>query len=297
MKTPALLLAGLLAGVPISAQEILRTFPWETLTGTNAVPGGTPVTLDGRAALRLVNTNPTPLWVPLLRIDQPGTELRAYAVRGEVRYEGVEGVGFLEMWSQFPSLREDDPPGRYFSRTLGLSGPMGRLSGTCGWRDFELPFDPTGASGSPTRLELNLHLPGRGVVILGPVTLVRYSGTSLSPSGGTVPGEWWSNRMAGTVGGLGGGVIGCLAGLAGFLAGRGRAPGFVVGLMNSLTVLGGLSLAGGLAALAVRQPVHVWGTLLLLGLILVTTIPFRLRQMRRHYADLELRRMTAVDAV
>ena len=56
-------------------------------------------------------------------------------------------------------------------------------------------------------------------------------------------------------------------------------------------------LRTGLAALAVRQPLHVWGTLLLLGLILVTTIPFRLRQMRRHYADLELRRMTAADAI
>ena len=38
MKTPALVLAGLLAGFPIFAQEVLRTFPWETLTGTNAVP-------------------------------------------------------------------------------------------------------------------------------------------------------------------------------------------------------------------------------------------------------------------
>lgn len=297
MKTTLLVLAIAFAGTALPAGEAIRTFAWTDPTNTPTAPGTSRVMADGRAALRIENTNTTALQATLLRIERPLAEFRAYAVRGEVKYDAVQGDGFLEMWSEFPPVREGASPGRYFSRTLGVSGPMGRLTGTSSWRPFELPFDPTGAPGAPTRLEINLHLPGRGTVHVGPLTLVQYSGTSLSGGFGGRPDGWWSDRLAGIFGGLAGAVIGCLASVVAHCANRGRAHGFVVAAMVGLTVLGSVALAGALVALAVRQPIHVWGSLLLLGAILVTTIPFRLRQYRRLYAELELRRMTAADAL
>jgi hypothetical protein len=43
------------------------------------------------------------------------------------------------------------------------------------------------------------------------------------------------------------------------------------------------------------QPYAVWFPLLLLGGLLVGILPVRLRQYRRHYETLELRRMSSLD--
>ena len=68
------------------------------------------------------------------------------------------------MWNFFPG------GGQYFSRTLADQGPMMKLAGTSGWREFVLPFDAT-APPAPTRLVVNVVLQGRGSVYLGPLEL------------------------------------------------------------------------------------------------------------------------------
>ena len=97
-----------------------------------------------------------------------------YAVSGEIKYENVSSDGYLEMWSVFPPAHSGLPEERYFSRTLGESGPSGKISGTSSWREFSLPFNRTGASNPPTRLELNIYLPGRGVVFIAQPKLNQF---------------------------------------------------------------------------------------------------------------------------
>jgi RNA polymerase sigma-70 factor (ECF subfamily) len=72
------------------------------------------------------------------------------------------------MWSYFPPIRPGVPEGQYFSRTLGAagSGPMGQIAGTSSWRTYTLPFDRTGTSAPPSRLQFNIFLPGRGAVYI-----------------------------------------------------------------------------------------------------------------------------------
>ena len=68
--------------------------------------------------------------------------------------------------------------------------------------------------------------------------------------------------------------------------------------MASLLVLisfGGLLAIGGIIALILRQPYGVWFPLVLGAALLLGILPVRLRHFRRHYEELELRRMAAAD--
>jgi hypothetical protein len=275
-------------------QDMVAQFEWAELQKAGVSLGGSVVTRDGRSVLQVRNTNRTPLQVALLRIPKPAVSNQVYAVTGQVKYEGVEGIGFLEMWNYFPPLQPGLPEGQFFSRTLGESGAMGRLTGTSNWRAFQLPFDRTGASGPPTRLEVNLVLPGPGVVYLSSLQLLQYAPGASLTSGHSSTG-WWSERTAGIIGGSGGALVGTLAAFLGYLAGRGRGRSFVVGTLTSLIVAGSVLAVLGLVALAMHQPYAVWFPLLLLGGLLVGILPARLRQYRRHYETLELRRMASLD--
>ena len=83
----------------------------------------------------------------VLRLENPPIATPVWAVVGEVRYEGVAGDGYLEMWSVFKD-------GRFFSRTLDQAGPMSRLSGASGWREFVLPFFSRADLPPPVALEV-----------------------------------------------------------------------------------------------------------------------------------------------
>jgi len=161
-------------------------FDWNRLAAEGRLTGGMPVETDGRTVLKVENATDAPLQVPLLKIENPGIRSMHYAVSGEIKYEGVQGSGYLEMWNVYPQ-------GRFFSRTLGDpgSGPMAKISGTSGWREFLLPFDRTGSSDPPVSLELNLFLPGRGTVFIGPLKLVQYgeaeTSSEATPVGKTGP--------------------------------------------------------------------------------------------------------------
>jgi hypothetical protein len=215
---------------------------------------------------------------PLLSIAPAIPRGRAYAIEGRIRYEGVDGAGYLEMWSDFPRQ------GRFFSRTLAPAGPLGVIHGDSDWRDFQLPFDPNGGP-SPARLDLNLVLPGSGTVEIGPIE-IRVLGAA----------GWWSDRTAGAMGGGAGALIGLIGATVGVLASRRKARGPVLATMIALCGVGVVALAVGGAALVAHQPYAVVFPLLLLGAILVAVFGAGYGAVRRGYEEAELRKMHALDA-
>ena len=220
---------------------------------------------------------------PLTTIDAEGVGDVGYAIEGEVRYEGVAEAGYLEMWTVFPD------GSRYFSRTLADEGAMAALVGDSDWRPFQLPFSLAGATEAPSTLELNAVLPSTGRVWIGPVRLVAV--------GEAAAGEWWTDRTAGLVFGVGGAMIGVLGAMIGSFAARGKARRLVVGTMTTLIVLGIALLAGGFIAMIDSQPYAVTGPMIVSGAILVVLMAALRPNVKRQYAQVELRRMRALDAV
>jgi hypothetical protein len=290
MKTAlATLIIAFFAGAATAQQKPLAEYSWQTLAAAGQLKTGTVVTLpDKSVALKIENPGPQPLMATVLIVEQPKITSEFYALSGDVRYDAVEGDGYLEMWNHFGETEA------YFSRTMGETGPMAKLRGTSDWRPFILPFTATGAKSHPTKLVVNVHLPGKGVVYLrSPLKLAESSG---APGASAQPGAWWSDRTGGLVGGLVGGVGGCLGALIGWLSARGKARGFVVGSTIMLTILGAVATVIGLVAVTWRQPYAVWYPLLLGGVIIVVICPFVLRRCVHRYREIELRRMTSMDA-
>lgn len=97
--------------------------------------------------------------VPILVDSSPGVGTHSYRLVGQVRHDGVGGTGYLETWTVFAE-------GRAFSRTLGESGPMAKLSGNSAWREFILPMNLAGATAPVDHIEFNAVLPDGGTVSL-----------------------------------------------------------------------------------------------------------------------------------
>jgi hypothetical protein len=278
------------------AQQTLRELDWQKVASSGELLGGTPVTIDGKSAVKIVSTNDTGLRIQLLRITNPPISKMLYAVTGEIKYEGVKGEGFLEMWNCYPPDKPGMFENKYFSRTLGELGDMGKITGTSNWRTFMLPFDRTGSKAKPTRLEINVVLPAQGTVYLGPIKLVEYDGDLGLQKQGGAAGAWWPDSAAGWIGGIGGSVLGCLGSLLAVLAAKGRCRGFVIWTSLTLIAMGIIAAVAGVAAVTIGQPYAVWFPLVLLGVLLLSILPFRLRQYQKGYADLEMRRMASMDA-
>lgn len=253
------------------------TIDWssERVEQGTVLPGRAP---GGGAALRLVSRSQNGVTFPLAEIDDPGIQGDTYSVVGQVRYESVKGAAYLEMWSVFAD------GGRYFTRTLADSGPLASLRGTSGWRRFELRFFLEGHA-PPTRLELNVVLPGSGTVVLGPL--------NLAPSASAA--AWWSERTSALVGAILGSAIGLAGAAVGTLAGRGRGRRLVLAALVGMVVVGAVLLVVAGAALIAGQPSHVWYPALLGGAISFALGVALLRPLRRRYAEIELRRMRALD--
>jgi hypothetical protein len=222
--------------------------------------------------------------VPIVELDSPPVTADRYAITGTVAYDGVEGEGYLEMWSQFPD------GSRYFSRTLGTEGLLEKLHGTSPERPFALPFFLKPDSPRPVRLEVNVVLPAGGRVT---VRGLRFgSGADALRT----PGAWWSGEEAGAVGGAAGGTVGVLGALVGILSSLGRGRRVVLAALLSMGIGGAAVLAAGGVALALGQPYEVWYPLVLLG-VLGTALGFALLPTaRRRFEALELRRIQALDA-
>src|SRR5439155_13415594 len=270
MKTILLLLltAIIFTAAARADEQVISTFSWKELADAGKLTAGTPTGAPDNA-LEVKNRGPSMMSATVLTIVQPKITTDFYAVTGEVRYDNVDGDGFLEMRSHFGETAA------YFSRTLGVSGPMAKLTGTSDWRAFTLPFNAKGASSRPSKLVVNVQLPGKGSVFLRNLKLVQ--STSFDGAA-TQTGAWWSDRTAGIVGGVGGALMGCLGALIEWLAARGKAQRFVVNAVRVLIGAGVAFVLGGLAAVALRQPYGVWYALLLLGVLVAVIFPFRLRR-------------------
>ena len=248
------------------------------------ITAGTVRSADARSSFATLQIEGAgqPRTITILTIEAPRITSSRYAITGQVRYEGVDGAGYLEMWSHFPD------GGQYFSRTLADTGPMMKLQGTSGWRSFMLPFDATGARSAPSRLVVNVALPGRGVVTLGPLTLA-------SQDGADETGAWWPDRTGGWIGAVAGSVVGAIGAMIGVLTSLGRARRVVTAASTGLAVIGIAAFLTGVVALTRSQPYAVYYPLLLGG-FLCSVIPLGLLStIRTRYQALELRAMRAQD--
>jgi hypothetical protein len=270
-----------IAWIALSAQA--QEIRWDELQRKGSLSAGSvlpPTAGAPFSSLKIEGRSGTPVTVAI--IERPAIKGPRYAVIGRVRYQGVEGTGYLEMWNHLPNGSQ------YFSRTLADVGPMMKLQGSSEWRQFTLPFDATGAP-PPTRLVVNVVLPGGGVVYLGPLQLVDgipgADGASVSSL----------DRAAGLLGGVAGGLVGCVGALIGVLVSRGRARRFVTIAIASLAIGGIVAFAAGVVALSRSQSYAVYYPLMLIG-FLATVVPLSLRpSIRRRYEEIEVQRMRAHD--
>ena len=91
-------------------------------------------------------------------------------------------------------------------------------------------------------------------------------------------------------------LFGCLGGLIGYLAFRGRGRGFAIAVMIVMIALGAAALILGVVAFALSQPYDVYYPLFLGGGLFVLLPATQLPTIRRRYAEMELRKMSAIDA-
>jgi hypothetical protein len=266
----------------VLAEEVIEEFSWSRLEAEGRL-------MDGKVASgRLLVDNQKgswPVYTSVLTIDRPKITAPTYALRGEVRYENVEG-GYLHMRSHFPD------GSAYDTQTQAAMGMLQGLRGSSDWRPFLLPFYLKDDPRRPSKLVLSVVLWGKGKVELGTLRLVQY-GKGEDPFASTT--SWWTDRTGGLIGGIVGGLFGCLGALIGVLAGRGKARAFVLGALKATAVIGLAALIVAGIALWKSQPYAVWYAPLLLG-VLLTVLPLGLlRTVRKRYEQLELRKIEAMD--
>jgi hypothetical protein len=210
----------------------------------------------------------------------------AYVVRGNVQYRDVEGTAYLEMWNVMPD------GSRYFSRTLDDYGAMQKIQGTCDWRVFSLPFYLMELKPESVSLEINIVMPGKGTIEVTGLTVSDY------PKFGG--GEWFDARTGNMGGGIGGTLLVCFGALFGILCGvlvsRGKGKRLLYGALLIGEIVGVFFLVTGISAVLCGQPCHVWYPFILLGVLQTGLLPFAYLTIRQQYAQVELRKMQALDA-
>ncbi|MBI4748607.1 MAG: hypothetical protein HY774_08955 [Acidobacteria bacterium] len=268
-----------------AAQTSVHRIDWSKMKAAGTQLPGTLAsgeTPDKLEALRIENTTNQPVTIKLATLEAPKLSQSKWRLTGRIRYQNVEGAGYLELWNHFNQ-------GSYFTRSLADSGPMGKISGSSEWRDFVLPFDAStgNAQLKLTRLELNLVLPGKGVVFIGPVELHEGFGSA----------GWWNDPSGAWLGAILGVSLGCVGAMVGILSSLGKARQLVLWLCQGGFVVGIVLLVAGLAALATGQPYGIYYPLLLCGTISGLVFGLNYRTLFRRYQELELRQMQARDAM
>ena len=193
----------------------------------------------------------------VIELDKPAITASRYLVKGWVRYTGVIGDGYIEMLNRFGE-------NEYFSRTMGESGPMGKLTGDGGWRVFTLPFNAEPGQ-RPDRIAVNVVLPGEGKVMLTDVRLVQFGGAPTTTPN-TTPNTTPTTAPAAP-------------------AGRSQGAGPL-----TPTQLPGMAAAPRTLAIALGSGILVAGASAVVAVI-------ARRRRRRDTISSELRRMHALDAV
>jgi hypothetical protein len=275
----AVLLPLALSGGDASGEKRVKEVPWLEVKASGTLPEGVEVRDDG--TLSVASSESGRRTLTLVEIQAPPITKDHYAVRGRVRYSDVKGDAYLEMWSVFDE-------GTFFTRTVEPAGPLQKIQGSSDWRDFALVFGATGAAKPPSRLIVNLVLPGAGEVSLTGLSVVELD-----------PGDFAGSdpsRFVGLWGGIAGSVLGITGGLLGWLASAGRAKGLVIGGLQGMMAVGGASLAVGIFALVRGTPPAVYYSFLLLGVIAMLVPAAALPGVRKRYEQIELRRLSALDA-
>ena len=279
-------LCGALVPAAARSERVVREITWSALKSEGRLAGGEVVRGAAGApdSLRVTNAAGVPRAIALFELADPGVGSTRFLLRGDVRGEGVEGAAYLEMWSVFRG------GGRFFSRTLAPSGPMGSLGGTFAARPFLLPF--TAEPGMTLeRLVVNVAFPGRGTVVLGPMRLVELDPGEEVGVGGAGPAPRDITRLGAALGTL----LGLVGAAVGLLTGLGRARVLALGLLWSMLGIGVVSLVG--AALAGRMGLPgAVPVLALVGAVGVGVPALLLGTVRRRFEEAELRRMQALDA-
>ncbi len=265
------LLALTLAG-PASAQAVVTAIDWSTTTPLSGTVQDGVVVIDARPGTH-----------PVTIIASPQLTGADILVTVEVSWDGLDPAGYMELWAVL------DDGSRFFSRTLDRDG-VGVMKSS-GNGTLQLPFFLDGTV--PAALELNVVLPGGGLVEVGAVELIDF-GVSGHPEPDSA---WWTPETAGIAGGVGGAFIGLLGALVGSLASRQRARGFVIGTLKAGAAVGVVLLGLGLIALTTGQPYEVWFLLLLTGIIMAAVFGGLVGQVTARYEATELQIMRAHDLV
>jgi hypothetical protein len=305
---------------PQQPTKTLRIYDWNDLARQQTLPGEV-ISMDGMSVLKIENTNDAPLVVSFFKITNSAIIEKAFVVSFEMKYENVqvqsgsgangfedsplnrlikqreaEGITNVVIGGRRanPEERWVNPGRLSFLQKFppDFSGQDERtnksefyFSGTSIWKAHDLKVDRTENVGFPMDLELKLSLPRSGTIYLRPVKILG------------VVGSWWTPQQISLIGGIGGSVIGCFGALLGLLASRGKARTFVLTTMKIFIALGILLTIAGFAAVVSGQPYAVWYALLLPGVILTLVFSLTLPSIQRRYDELEIRRMTSVDAM
>jgi hypothetical protein len=275
----AVLIPFALLGGATAAEKRVQELSWLEIREKATLPEGVEVRDDG--TLNVPSSGSGPRTLTLVEIESPPIGSDFYAVRGRVRYRDVKGDAYLEMWSVFEE-------GHFFTRTLDVSGPLQKITGSSDWRDFGLVFDATGAAAPPSRLIVNIVLPGAGEVSLTSLSVVELD-----------PGDFASAdpaRRVGLWGGIAGSVLGIAGALLGWLASAGRARTLVIAGLLLIMAAGGSSLVLGVFAVVRGAPPAVYYSFLLLGVVAILVPAAALPGIRKRYEEIELRRLSALDA-
>src|SRR5881397_3380422 len=110
-----LLLVPLSLTLVADAAAAPRVFKWDDLDKQGRIVAGTVLSPEAESSdqrLKIENRKASPMNLTVLSIDNPQITAPRYRLTGRVRYDNVEGTGYLEMWNYFPG------GGQFFSRTL-----------------------------------------------------------------------------------------------------------------------------------------------------------------------------------
>lgn len=108
------------------AETVLRRITWENAPAETTYGTIIEDSAGGRQparCLKVMHPEAEAATLTVLSVDAPGIEEAAYALRGQVKYEDVDGKAYLEMWNVFEN------GDRFFTRTLSATGPCSGFRG------------------------------------------------------------------------------------------------------------------------------------------------------------------------
>ena len=285
MPTLILLVSLCLCGSTAPARENERQLDWQALQERGCVTQGVVAPADAvtpHASLHVASTGSEEMTFQVLALDDPGVATPRFSLSGTLRHEDVAGRGELAMWAHYPG-------GQISGVWTGArNGPARAMEGTSGWREFSLLIDAPAEWGPPSRLILNVKLPGQGEVWIGPLSLVDHPMGWWTASGAYA---WWIGTALLVI------IVLAFEGFLLSLARKGRArTGVTLGMAAALAFGVCLLGAGALAAACGRPGIPPVPTVVA-GLLVAATAALCLARARRHYGRHELRRIDAMDAV